>query len=177
MVAMMCLITQSVLTTLSGKIEVRTVLWARLWSWNNFRHMPKLNCENWLGWGVSPEASIDLAKTGTDWLKPREDLGSDAAVTQGLGSAVSQEGDTRSLGHPSPSFKWELTNIRNVVGGTMMLPKSSGGWLESQGVVGKFSLVLVPSWQYSPTLLHCLHRICFIGFPNFPLPFEVSWAI
>ena len=104
MAALMCLITQSVLTTLSGKIEVRTVLWARLWSWNNFRHMPKLNCENSLGWGVSPEASIDVAKTGTDWLKPREELGSDATVTQDLGSAVSQEGDTRSLGHPSPLF-------------------------------------------------------------------------
>ena len=105
MAALMCLITQSVLTTLINKIEGRTVLWVRLWSWNNFFLCHNsINCENSLGWGVSPEASIDVAKTGTDWLKPREELGSDAAVTQGLGSAVSQEGDTRSLGHPSPLF-------------------------------------------------------------------------
>ena len=57
-----------------------------------------------------------------------------------------------------------------------MLPKSSGGWLESQGVVGKLSLVVMLSKQASTTLGDCLHRNCFIGFPNSP-PFEVSWAI
>ena len=50
----------------------------------------------------------------------------------------------------------------------MMLPKSSGAWLESQGVVGKFSLVVMPSWKPPPHLGIVCIGSALLGSPILP---------